>query len=324
MLPFFVSAHDEYLSRYNLKGKPRSGQRSHVIYSGSPLPCHAERLAFILSYIKLNPIQEQHADTFSMTQKQCNEFVHGLNTVLQKALELADVVPASTDQTLQASLSAAAFSEQTLSVHVMYDSTESEVSPVESAPAGIGQDLPETLSTEDLNGQKLLLHDCTEREIPRPVDDDLQKDRYSGKKKKHTVKNAVIITACCLIVYVSRTFSGKVHDKKIADLAYTIPAGYTLLQDTGYQGYRPEGVKIIQPKKKPKGKELTEEEKSVNRKISSVRVRVEHAIGGVKRYRIVKDECRLRKNNFVDNVFLYCAALHNFRLKTRPFSYKNK
>jgi hypothetical protein len=120
---------------------------------------------------------------------------------------------------------------------------------------------------------------------------------------------------------VSRTFSGRIHDKTIADNAYTIPAGYTLIQDTGYQGYQPEGVEIIQPQRKPKGKELTEEQKDVNRQISSYRVRVEHSIGSIKRYRIVKDECRLRKNNFVENVLLYCAALHNFRLKTRPFTY---
>jgi hypothetical protein len=283
LLPDFEAAHDEYLSRYTLNGKPRSGQRSHVLYANSPLPCHAERLAFILSYLKLNPLQEQHADTFSMTQKQCHEFIHGLNQILQRALQLAEVVPASSNEGLQ-----------------------------------------EALSTGDLCRQNLLLHDGTEREVPRPVDDELQKDRYSGKKKKHTVKNAVIIAACCLIVYVSRTFSGSVHDKKIADIDYTVPPGYTLVQDTGYQGYQPEGVIIIQPKKKPKGKDLTEEEKSVNREISSYRVRVEHAIGSVKRYRTVKDECRLRKNNFVDDVFLYCAALHNFRLKTRPFAYQNK
>jgi hypothetical protein len=30
---------------------------------------------------------------------------------------------------------------------------------------------------------KLLLHDATEREIPRPEDDDLQKENYSGKKR---------------------------------------------------------------------------------------------------------------------------------------------
>jgi hypothetical protein len=280
---YFETAHDEYLSRYYLNGKPRSGLRDHVIYANSPLPCKEERLAFILSYLKLNPIQEQHADLFCMTQKQCNEFVHGLNEILKRALKLAAVVPASSNKGLH-----------------------------------------EVLSTEEFIDKRLLLHDGTEREIPRPLDDDLQKDNYSGKKKKHTVKNAVITAACCFILFVSRSFPGRIHDKTIADTEYTIPAGYTLLQDTGYQGYRPEGVEIIQPQKKPRGKELTEEQKSVNRQISSFRVRVEHAIGGVKRYRIVKDECRLRKNNFVDHVFLGCAALHNFRLKTRPFTYQNK
>jgi hypothetical protein len=283
LLPYFEAAHDEYLNHYYLNGKPRSGRREHVIYENSPLPCHAERLAFILSYLKLNPIQEQHADSFSMTQKQCHEFVHGLNKILQRALKVVEVVPANSDHALQEVLNR------------------------------------EAISPED----KLLLHDGTEREIPRPVDDDLQKEQYSGKKKKHTVKNAVIITSCCLVLYVSRTFPGRIHDKTIADSAYIIPAGYTLAQDSGYQVYRPEGVKIIQPQKKPKGKDLTEEQKEENRRISSFRVRVEHAIGSVKRYRIVKDECRLRKNNFVDDIFLYCAALHNSRLKTRPFAYEN-
>ena len=96
-----------------------------------------------------------------------------------------------------------------------------------------------------------------------------------------------------------------------------------LAQDTGYQGYRPDGVLIFQPKKKPRGGELTKEEKEENSRISSFRVRVEHAIGSTKRYRIVKDECRLRKNNFVDTVLRSCAGLHNFRLKTRPFTYEN-
>jgi hypothetical protein len=279
---YFERAHDEYLSRYYINGKPRKGVRAHVIYTNSPLPTKEERLAFILSYLKLNPIQEQQADTFCMTQKQCNEFVHCLNEILKRALKLADVVPANSN-------------------------------------AGLQEALSKEMDGEDM----LLLHDGSEREIPRPVDEELQKDKYSGKKKKHTVKNAVIIAACCLIIYVSKTYSGRIHDKAIADEAYTIPAGYTLVQDTGYQGYCPEGVKIIQPQKKPKGKDLTVDEKEKNRQISSFRVRVEHAIGSVKRCRIVKDECRVRKNNFVDDVFLYCAALHNFRLKTRPFAYEN-
>lgn len=32
-------------------------------------------------------------------------------------------------------------------------------------------------------GERVLLHDGTEREVPRPVDEEKQKGNYSGKKK---------------------------------------------------------------------------------------------------------------------------------------------
>jgi hypothetical protein len=283
LIPYFSEAHEDYLSKYNLNGKMRSGYRQYVMYKNAPLPSMEERLAFILSYIKLNPLQEQHADLFGIQQKQCYEFVHGLRAILHEALEYADCMPAQSDKELQLRL-------------------------LEFAQ----------------KDEKVLLHDGTEREIPRPKDADEQKEKYSGKKKKHTVKNAVIISATCAVLFVSQTFSGRIHDKNIADNAYQIPAGFTLFQDGGYQGYAPFGVKIIQPQKKPKGKELTIEQKAKNREISADRVRVEHAIGSIKRARIVKDECRLRKNNFVNTILSTCAALHNFRLLIEPFEYKNK
>lgn len=51
--------------------------------------------------------------------------------------------------------------------------------------------------------------------------------------------------------------------------------------------------------------------------IASVRVVVEHAIGGVKRCRIVKDTIRLYNYAIRDMVIETCTALHNFRLKCR-------
>jgi hypothetical protein len=95
-----------------------------------------------------------------------------------------------------------------------------------------------------------------------------------------------------------------------------------LYQDTGYQGYKPDGVRIEQPIKKPKGREITAVEKEYNRKVSSFRIRVEHTIGSSKFMRIVKDECRLRANNFVGRIFKICAALHNFRIKINPWNYE--
>ncbi|MDR1169453.1 MAG: transposase family protein [Prevotellaceae bacterium] len=127
-----------------------------------------------------------------------------------------------------------------------------------------------------------------------------------------------------MVLYASPTFDGWIHDKKTADAAYSIPPGFTLAQDTGYQGYCPEGITVVQPQKKPKGKELTPEQKQDNRLISSFRVRMEHVIGSIKRYRTVKDEYRLRKNLFVERVFTTCAALHNFRIKDRTLTHENK
>lgn len=285
LLPDFREMHDEYLSSHYITGKPRRNYRTFVIYANSPLPSIEERLVFILSYLKLNPLQEQHADTFSMDQKPCNEFIHGLKAILDKCLVFSGNMPAQTPEELSSKLKS--------------------VFP-EGGP------------------EKELLHDGTEREIPRPLDSDEQQQNYSGKKKKHTVKNGIITTVFCLVLFVSPTVSGSVHDKKIADTCYSIPKGYKLWQDTGYQGYKPEGVIIAQPYKKPKGKELTKEQKDYNRTISSFRVKVEHAIGSVKRFRIVKDECRLRKAGFIESILATCAALHNLRIGLKPFSYKTK
>ena len=56
--------------------------------------------------------------------------------------------------------------------------------------------------------------------------------------------------------------------------------------------------------KKPKGKELITAEKQENRRISGIRIKVEHAIGGMKKCRIVKERFRCHKFGFEDMVIL--------------------
>ncbi len=120
------------------------------------------------------------------------------------------------------------------------------------------------------------------------------------------------------MVYLSGTCEGKRHDKKLADdEQYSFPPGSKLLQDTGFQGYQPKGVTVIQPKKKPRGGELTPDEKIINRAISSLRVEVEHQIGGVKRCQILVQKFRNRVANFVDEVMETACGLHNYRLAHR-------
>jgi len=93
--------------------------------------------------------------------------------------------------------------------------------------------------------------DGTERRRQRPKDPEQQALHYSGKKKTHSDKNLVIAhTQTKRVGYLSPTYAGKVHDKKIADLeAIVYPRGTTLRKDTGFQGYEPDGCQTYQPKK---------------------------------------------------------------------------
>jgi hypothetical protein len=161
--------------------------------------------------------------------------------------------------------------------------------------------------------------DGTERRCQRPQDPETQRACYSGKKKTHTEKNLVIGgLSTRTVVYLSDTYEGRVHDKRIADTEQpTLPEEIALYKDTGFQGYEPEHVLTFQPQKKPRGKELSQEQKAENRLISKVRIVIEHLIAGIKRCRIVKDVFRNTKVHFDDLVMELACGLHNFRVHFR-------
>ncbi len=96
-----------------------------------------------------------------------------------------------------------------------------------------------------------LIIDGVDRKRQQPKNADKQKLHYSGKKKAHTDKNIVIVNAKNKrIGYLSKTYNGKVHDKKIAEQEkISYPRKTTLYKDTGFQGYEPSKVKTQQPKK---------------------------------------------------------------------------
>lgn len=62
---------------------------------------------------------------------------------------------------------------------------------------------------------------------------------------------------------------------------------------------------------------MTAAEKRANRKLAKVRIRVEHAIAGVKRSRIVKDVFRNQKLELSDESMEAACGLHNLRVKHR-------
>jgi len=93
--------------------------------------------------------------------------------------------------------------------------------------------------------------DGTERRRQRPKKAEKQALYYSGKRKIHSDKNVIIATAKRKRVsYLSQTYPGKTHDKKVADTEkISYPEHIALHKDTGFQGYEPKVKILYQPKK---------------------------------------------------------------------------
>jgi len=93
------------------------------------------------------------------------------------------------------------------------------------------------------------------------------------------MKNVLLTNALLSILFLSDTYEGSVHDKRIADAApYPLPEGSRLLQDLGFLAFTLEQVEVIMPTRKPRGSELSAEQKATNQVIARRRVRIEHVI----------------------------------------------
>ncbi len=161
--------------------------------------------------------------------------------------------------------------------------------------------------------------DGIERRRQRPTGKKRQNKTYSGKKKAHTRKNIVLTNDKKEIIVLTKTKSGRRHDKRLADKAYLfsgIPPNWEVFADTGFIGIEKIHPKSYIPKKRPPKGILTSEEKEFNKVISSIRVVVEHAIGGMKRYGCVSGVYRNRRAYMDDTFILLSAGLWNYHLKS--------
>jgi hypothetical protein len=92
--------------------------------------------------------------------------------------------------------------------------------------------------------------------------------------------------------------------------------------DLGYLGIKSDyrGEQIDLPTKKPRksqknpNPQLSDAQKVANKVLSQVRIFIEHAIGGMKRYNILVHGFRNRKADFEDDTIGVCAGLWNFVL----------
>jgi hypothetical protein len=148
----------------------------------------------------------------------------------------------------------------------------------------------------------------------------------TAEKKRHTLKNTVMARPDKVIIFLGRTCSGHHHD--YLRLQQELPPeldGFSDLYvrvDLGYLGMKADdrGEHIAIPTRKPRksqknpNAQLSEEQKAANTALSRMRIFIEHAIGGMKRYNILVHTFRNRLEHFEDDVIGICAGLWNLVL----------
>jgi hypothetical protein len=119
------------------------------------------------------------------------------------------------------------------------------------------------------------------------------------------------------VIILTKARPGRVHDKRQLDeenIVQNIPEEVPIEGDLGFQGLQNEFENIHLPHKKPRGKDLTEQQKDENRDFSSQRVKCEHAHAGIKRYNSVASTYRNRVTDFDDLLMLVATGLWNYYL----------
>ena len=95
LLPPFEPAFVAYMHDHTIDGQPRTVRR-YSTYDHCPLPTIADKLLFMLTYVKQNPIQEVQGQLFGMSQSNTTKWLHLRHPVLHQALAHQELLPART------------------------------------------------------------------------------------------------------------------------------------------------------------------------------------------------------------------------------------
>jgi hypothetical protein len=152
-----------------------------------------------------------------------------------------------------------------------------------------------------------LLVDSWEQPIPRPSDDEEQKQLYSGKQKEHTRKNqAITLPKGTDLVDVVIGEKGPRSDSKLFEQTQAeLPEALSFIGDKAYIGRR----NTTTPYKKPPKGALTQEQKEFNRRLSQKRVFVEHVIRVIKIFRVAKEAFRMRSRMYERVIGCVCGLV---------------
>lgn len=182
---------------------------------------------------------------------------------------------------------------------------------------------------EKTAGTDEILLDGFENETERKADYDAQQADYSGKKHTQTNIGLCLSDKETFIYYISNLYPGSNVDYSILKLEF--PPEYPWFRrkkvkvDLGFMGIKSdyEAKEIMIGYKKPRksksnpNPKLTKEQKEFNKQVAKERIYVEHAIGGMKHFKILKHECRLKNIDLKNKILGLAAGLWNFRVRFR-------
>ena len=170
---------------------------------------------------------------------------------------------------------------------------------------------------QEFSPDLIAITDGTEQQIPRPKNKKKRKTHYSGKKKKHTVKNQITINLDGIIIHKPPHSPGRRNDYGILKVKLPVLSEELLVfYDLGYLGVEkdfPKQISIL-PYKKKKGKELLDYQKEWNKSQSKIRIKVEHAISKIKKFRISSDTFRNKLCRY-DTISDIVCGLVNFKIR---------
>jgi IS5 family transposase len=167
----------------------------------------------------------------------------------------------------------------------------------------------------------LAIIDTTEQRVQRPGDDDDQRRHYSGKKKAHTRKTAIVVNERGRIREVSHSTPGSKHDLRHVVESHVvdeIPQEVTVIGDAGFDGLQnhyPERS-VGTPHKARRNHPLTADQKLANREFSSQRIIVENTLSHMKHFRVLADRFR-HTVELYDDVFRAVVGMVNDRIDRR-------
>ena len=163
---------------------------------------------------------------------------------------------------------------------------------------------------------KDVLIDATEQPIPQPRDNHKRKLAYSGKQHTPTIKTQILASRE-LILHVLGGLPGCLNDQSLlgaSGVLHQVPPGVRVRLDKGYAGTdkRYPDVAVVPPVKKRPGHQLTVLGRAYEHLLSVLRMPVEHHFARLKRFRILADVFRGRRQAHED-LFCIVAGLLNFR-----------